>query len=658
MTISNAVYSAEYSIRDMRRLPRAIILGLTAMGVASPVWASTVTTISYDAGDHVTQVIDPRGLTTKYTYDGLGQLWQQVSPDTGTTNYIYDAYGRRTTMTRADGTQTAYGYDGLNRVTSISAGGQVQHFAYDACSNGVGRLCTVSDATGTVAYSYTPEGWLSGRGFMIGSTSYALTYSHDNEGRVTAVLYPDDNEASYSYSKGVVSGITLTVGGTSVSGASAITYRPGDLAMSGWTSSNGLTNTLGYDSDGRLTGIAVPGVENLGFSYDTANRMTGIANGIDTGQSEAFDYDEQSRLTGVYGGSETESYSYDADGNRLTQAINGTSATFSYGATSNRLTGISGAVTMSYGYDVQGNTTTENGTAAYGYDPFNRLSSAKGATDYVGPEGQRLRKVTSSGTTYFAPDASGPLLAEDNNGTWIDYVWLNGRLIGRIANNSVDAIHDDQTGRPQVVTDAGKTVVWKATNYPFEREVTQDSIGGLNLGFPGQYYDAERGLWNNGFRDYNSSLGRYIESDPTGLSGGDNTYVYTDNIPLTSIDPFGLCDDQKDVKTLPILIVTANQENEAVIPTGPLPPPLWLMPASSPVKKFVDNFLSKQLVRKLSHGALKINKYDKLEPTPLAFGIGLYLYSEPLGGCDSNGVCADETPSQFPPTRHLPPPRH
>lgn len=334
------------------------------------------------------------------------------------TSYTYDAYGRRTSMTRADNTTTSYGYDTLNRVTSISAGAQVQHFTYDSCPNGLGRLCTVSDGTGTTAYSYTPEGWLSGRGFTIGSTSYTLNYSHNAEGQITAVLYPDNNQASYS--KGVVSGVTLTVGGTSVSGASAITYRPGDLAMSGWTSSNGLTNTLGYDSDGRLTGIAVPGIEDLGFSYDVADRITGITNCIDTGQSEAFDYDEQSRLTGVYGGSETESYSYDADGNRLTQTINGTSASFSYSATSNRLTGISGAATASYGYDAQGNTTTTNGSTTFGYNPFNRLSSASGTSDYVNSEGQRLRKQTSSGTTYFAPDASGPLLAESTGGTWID----------------------------------------------------------------------------------------------------------------------------------------------------------------------------------------------------------------------------------------------
>jgi RHS repeat-associated protein len=282
-------------------------------------------------------------------------------------------------------------------------------------------------------------------------------------------------------------------------------------------------------------------VRGLGLGYDVANRIVKITNGVDPSMSQEFGYDDESRLVSVYSDADVERYGYDADGNRLSQTINGTSATFSYSGSSNRLTGISVAVSMSYGYDAQGNTTTENGATTYGYDPFNRLSSAGSATDYVSPEGQRLRKQTSSGTTYFAPDANGPLLAEDDNGTWVDYVWLNGRLIGRIAGSMVDAIHTDQTGRPQVVTDSNQAVVWKATNYPFEREVVQDDIGGLNLGFPGQYYDAERGLWNNGYRDYNASLGRYVESDPTGLNGGINTYAYVGNDPVVEVDPLGLC---------------------------------------------------------------------------------------------------------------------
>jgi len=516
----------------------ALLCGLLCLG-APALGATTVTKITYDAGDRVVSVTDPRNLVTTYTYDGLGQLWQQASPDTGTTSYGYNAYGRRTSMTRADGTVTSYGYDTLNRPTSVTAGGLTQLATYDSCTNGLDRLCTASDSTGSTSYTYTPEGWLAGRGFSIAGTTYALGYGYDPMGHLATVNYPDGHEATYSYADGVVSGVTLNIGGNSVAGASAVSYRPGDLAMAGWTSSNGLSNTLGYDSDGRLTGISVPNVQSLAIGYDKADRIASITNSIDPGQSAGFDYDDQSRLTGAYGVADTESYAYDLDGNRIGQTVNGASTSFNINATSNRLMGVSGATTMTYGYDAQGNTTAVNGATVNQYNPFNRLSSASGASDYVNPQGQRLRKVSSAGTTYFAPEG-GALLAESDNGTWIDYVWLNGRLIGRVSGSTVDAIHDDQTGRPQVVTDAGGAVVWKANNYPFTQAVTLDNIGGLNLGFPGQYYDAERGTWNNGFRDYDSSLGRYIESDPIGLVGGVNTYAYVGNDPLNFVDLLGL----------------------------------------------------------------------------------------------------------------------
>lgn len=101
---------------------------------------------------------------------------------------------------------------------------------------------------------------------------------------------------------------------------------------------------------------------------------------------------------------------------------------------------------------------------------------------------------------FYAPDSSGALMTETLTAGWSDYVWLNGRLIARIYNGQLEAVHDDQVGRPEVVTSASKTVVWRARNFAFDRTVTVANTVPLNLGFPGQYYDAESVNWNNGFR--------------------------------------------------------------------------------------------------------------------------------------------------------------
>ena len=44
----------------------------------------------------------------------------------------------------------------------------------------------------------------------------------------------------------------------------------------------------------------------------------------------------------------------------------------------------------------------------------------------------------------------------------------------------------------------------------------------------------------NYFRDYDASLGRYIESDPIGLKGGLSTYLYGAGRPPYAVDPKGL----------------------------------------------------------------------------------------------------------------------
>lgn len=101
-------------------------------------------------------------------------------------------------------------------------------------------------------------------------------------------------------------------------------------------------------------------------------------------------------------------------------------------------------------------------------------------------------------------------------------------------------VHNDHLGRPELVTNSSKSVVWSSQNNAFGNTPGTDLIGNLDIGFPGQYYDIESGTYYNYFRTYDSSIGRYLQSDPIRLAGGLNPYEYANGNPISNVDPIGL----------------------------------------------------------------------------------------------------------------------
>jgi RHS repeat-associated protein len=101
-------------------------------------------------------------------------------------------------------------------------------------------------------------------------------------------------------------------------------------------------------------------------------------------------------------------------------------------------------------------------------------------------------------------------------------------------------VHADHLGSPQKLTDTAQATAWDGMFDPFAEEVVISGLAAMPMRFPGQYADDETGFSYNYFRDYEPTLGRYLESDPIGLRGGINSYLYVAANPLRAVDEIGL----------------------------------------------------------------------------------------------------------------------
>lgn len=550
---------------------------------SDPATTNTGTGYVYDTRDNLRQVTDPDGLNTVYDYDGLNNLTGLHSPDTGDSSYTYDLAGNRRTQTDARGVTSSYAYDVLNRLAGIGypTASLNVGYAYDqsnavtgcATSYPLGRLTTMSDASGSTTYCYDRRGNVTRKKQVTGGTTLTTDYAYTVADRLASITYPSGAIVAYARDTlGRVTAVTWKANAgaaatTIVSNASYYPFGPLNVLTYG----NGRTLSKTYDQDYAIDYVlsSVTGGLALNLDVDVMGNIVSAVKPGDLSRGPTpiptlYAYDPLYRLKDVQQPLTTgtlESYTYNKTGDRLSAQLDaGPVTSYTYAAGSHRLASVGGVART---YDANGNTQT--GTApgqSLTYDDRNRLTgmSQSGASaEYkINGRGERVVKTVTTGggpfsvltTTFYVYDEGGRLLGDYGaaGSAQTEYVYLDGAPIAAVKGGSLSYIETDHLGTPRVVADPATNAARWAWNFfgdTFGANAPDPSPGGaaaytLNLRFPGQYYDAETKLNYNYFRDYEPVTGRYVEPDPIGLRGGLNSFLYAGANSLKFMDPFGL----------------------------------------------------------------------------------------------------------------------
>lgn len=429
------------------------------------------TTTTYDAAGNVLSRTDPNGHATTYQYDGLNRVTRETDALNNTTQTVYDGQGNRAQTTDRDGHVTTYQYDLRQRlIKTTDAVGDPETYTYDGNDN---RLSTTDRDGHTTTNQYDSQNRQTKVTDALGNTS---TTTYDSVGNVVSQTDANGHATTYSYDA-LNRRVTLTDAlGNSVqygydtgalSGCPSCGATPGSSLVTRQTDPNGEVIYFKYDALDRLIDV----VRKVGstvdvitandavtsYSYDAdGNRLTMTE---PNGNATTYQYDaDNRRIQETNAAGDVAKTAYDGVGNVVsTTAPNGNLTTTTYDAV-NRVTQVSDSVGLvtKYTYDAVGNRLTQAdgnlNTTTYSYDALNRAVSI---TDPLG-------KTT---TTQY--DAVGNVLTiTDRNGNATTYAYdaINRRTTTTDALTHATTYQYDAVGNLIKLTDANG----HATSYSYD----------------------------------------------------------------------------------------------------------------------------------------------------------------------------------------------
>jgi RHS repeat-associated protein len=499
------------------------------------------TLYAYDTESRLTSLTDAAGNTTSFSYDPNGWLLQTTFPSTLSESYTYDLIGNLAGKTDRKGQTILYVYDALNRLVQKTYPDSTQaEYAYDLA----GKLLQVSDPTGSYGFAYDNMGRLLG---TTAQYSYLSGQTFSNAYKYNAA----SDQVSLTDAAGVTTTYAYDVLGRMNSLTSSLTGQFGFAydqlgRRTSLTRPNGVNTAYSYDSQSRLLSILHQAggsttVDGAAYTYDNAgNRLS--KNEYQFGNSEQYSYDGLYQLTQVTkNNAESENYSYDAVGNRLSSL--GVSP-YDYNSSNELIS----TPSTSYTYDNDGNTVTKSDGTRYTWDYENRLTSvtlpggAGTVTFKYDPLGRRIQKSGPSGALSYVYDGAN-IVAEYNSSGVLHAHYDQGPGVDEplaLTRGSVHWFyHADGLGSVTSITDSTGAVAEGYSTDAFGNSTKK--VGTLlnSVRYTGRDWDHETGLYYYRARYYDQSSGRFLSEDPIRFRGGINFYSYVFNDPVNYRDPDG-----------------------------------------------------------------------------------------------------------------------